>query len=306
MKSYESATLQNGQELGQFCRSGRQPGFDIIPAVPELIGSDVLYRKWEPPPQGGPARGVFLLVHGLGAQSARWNLLADHLAGAGFTSYGIELRGFGLTPERPLGHVRSLRVWERDILTLKETIASENPGARLFLLGESVGGLLAFNASCRFPAAFDGLVLVAPYFKNALRFPLSSYLTLAAWAPFRPSKTISLAYTSAMITRDADFRAALDADPGELRVSSLACLISILREQGRAKKLAARLLVPPLFLIPGEDQLADSRACRRLFARLPLADKTILEYPEMLHALSIDLGRETVFRDIRDWADRRL
>ena len=274
--------------------------------MPELIGSDVLYRKWEPAPQGGPARGVFLLVHGLGAQSSRWNLLADHLAGAGFASYGIELRGFGLTPERPRGHVRSLRVWERDILTLKETIASENPGARLFLLGESVGGLLAFNAAYRFPAAFDGLVLIAPYFKNALRFPLSSYLTLAAWAPFRPSTTISLAYTSALITRDADIRAALDADPGELRVGSLACLISILREQGRARKLATRLSSPALFLIAGADRLADNRAARRLFTRLPIADKTILEYPGMFHALSIDLGREKVFGDIREWADRRV
>jgi len=274
--------------------------------VPELVGRDVLYRRWAALPRTGHAKGAFLLVHGLGAQSARWGPLAEHLAGAGFASYAIELRGFGLTPERPRGHIPSLRVWEKDILTLRETVASENPGARLFLLGESVGGLLAFNAACRFPGAFDGLVLIAPYFKNALRFPLSSYLTLAAWAPFRPSKTISLAYTSAMITRDADLGAALDADPGELRVGSLACLISIQSEQGRAKRLAPRLLGPPLFLIPGEDRLADSRAGRRLFARLTLADKAILEYPGMFHALSIDLGREKVFRDIQDWAGRRL
>ncbi len=90
---------------------GAAARFAIIPAVPELIGKDVLYRKWEARPQGAPAKGVFLLVHGLGAQSARWTFLAEYLAGAGWDSYGIELRGYGLTPERPRGHVDSLGVW---------------------------------------------------------------------------------------------------------------------------------------------------------------------------------------------------
>jgi alpha-beta hydrolase superfamily lysophospholipase len=278
----------------------------MIPAVPELAGNDVLYRKWEARTQGEPAKAVFLLVHGLGAQSARWTFLAEYLAGAGWGSYAIELRGYGLAPERPRGHVDSLRVWERDVLKLRETIAAENPGRKIFLLGESIGALVAFNAVCRYPTASDGLVLMSPDFKNGLKFPLSAYLTLAALVLFRPKKTIPVPFTSAMCTRDAAYQAVMDADPGELRIGSLACLMSIMREQGRSKKLAARLGIPVFFLIPGRDYLVDERASRKLFAKLCFADKTILEYPEMLHALSIDLGREKVFRDILDWAGPRV
>jgi alpha-beta hydrolase superfamily lysophospholipase len=273
--------------------------------MPELIGTDVLYRKWEARLPGAPAKGIFLLVHGLGAQSSRWNFLAEYLAGAGWASYAPELRGYGLTPERPRGHVGSLRVWEGDVLALRETIAAENPGRKIFLLGESVGGLVAFNAVCRHPGAFNGLVLMSPDFKNGLKFPLSSYLTLAACILFHPQKTIPIPYTSAMLTRDAAYQAVMDAHPGELRAGSLACLMSIMREQGKVKKLAPTLNIPVLFLIPGTDYLVDERASRRLFAKLPAADKTIVEYPEMLHALSIDLGREKVFRDILDWAGPR-
>jgi alpha-beta hydrolase superfamily lysophospholipase len=273
--------------------------------VPELVGTDVLYRKWEARPRGEPAKGVFLLVHGLGSQSARWDFLAEYLAGTGWTSYAVELRGLGLTPERPRGHVDSLRVWERDVLTLREMVAAENPGRKMFLLGESVGGLIAFNAACRYPAAFDGLVLISPDFKNGLKFPISAYLTLAALFLFHPKKTIPIPYTSAMCTRDATYRALLDADPGELRIGSLACLMSILREQGKAKKLAGRLGTPALFLLSGVDYLVDERAGRNLFTKLRVTDKTIVEYPEMLHALSIDLGREKVFGDILDWAGPR-
>ncbi len=273
--------------------------------MPELIGTDVLYRRWEARPRTAPAKAAFLLVHGLGAQSARWGFLADSLADAGYASYALELRGFGLTPERPRGHVASLRVWERDVLTLREKIAAENPGGKIFLLGESVGGLVAFNAVCRHPSAFDGLVLISPDFKNGLKFPASAYLTMAGLILFRPKKTIPIPFTSAMCTRDAAHRESLDADPGELRIGSLACLMSIMREQSAAKKLASTVGLPVLFLISGTDLLVDERAGRKLFAKLPVADKALLEYPEMLHALSIDLGRDKVFRNILDWVGPR-
>jgi alpha-beta hydrolase superfamily lysophospholipase len=274
--------------------------------MPELIGSDILYRRWESSPPADASRAVFLLVHGLGAHSARWEFLAMFLARNGYASYGIELRGFGQTPDRPRGHVDSLRVWERDILALREIIVRENPDRRFFLLGESIGGLLAFNLSCRHPGAFAGQVLISPDFKNGLKFPLSAYLTIGALILFRPQKTIRVPYDSAMCTRDENYRAVMDADPAEMRIASLRCLLSILAEQGRSKRLAKKLKTPSLFLISGRDLLVDEETSRRLFEKLALPDKTLIEYPDMLHALSIDLGREQVFRDIVDWTAKRI
>jgi acylglycerol lipase len=274
--------------------------------MPELIGTDVLYRRWDVVPSADAARAVFLLVHGLGAQSARWEFLAGFLARNGYASYGIELRGFGQTPDRPRGHVDSLLVWENDILGLREIVARENPGRKIFLLGESIGGLLAFNLVCRHPEAFAGQVLISPDFKNGLKFPLSAYLTIGALLLFRPRKTIRVPYDSAMCTRDTDYRAVMDANPDELRVASLKCLLSILGEQGRSKRLAKKLGTPSLFLISGRDLLVDEEAGRELFKKLTFLDKTLIEYPDMLHALSIDIGREQVFRDIVDWTSKRV
>jgi alpha-beta hydrolase superfamily lysophospholipase len=64
------------------------------------------FRRWASP----PVKAVFILVHGLGAHSARWDFLASFLAGNGYASYGIEPKGFGRTPKRPRGHVDSYRV----------------------------------------------------------------------------------------------------------------------------------------------------------------------------------------------------
>jgi len=274
--------------------------------MPELVGTDILYRKWEASPPGAAPKAVFVLVHGLGAHSARWGFLAEALSASGFASYGIELRGFGRSPDRPRGHVDSLRVWERDILALGELAACENPGRKLFLLGESIGSLLGFNLACRYPDAFAGQALISPDFKNGLKFPLSSYLTLAGLLFVRPRKTIGVPFDAAMCTRDTEYQAVMDRNPDELRVASLKCLMSILAEQMRSPRLAARLRVPSLFLISGTDFLVDERASRKLFGKLALDDKEMVEYPEMHHALSIDLGRDKVFRDIVAWAERRI
>ena len=273
--------------------------------MPGLTGTDVLYRKWDAAPAGAAPRAAFLLVHGLGAHTARWDFLADALARNGYASYGIELRGFGRTPERPQGHVDSLRVWERDILSLRGTVVRENPGRKIFVLGESIGGLLAFNLVCRHPEVFAGQVLISPDFKNGLKFPLSAYLTIGALILFKPQKTIGVPYTSAMCTRDIAYQGVMNANPDELRIASLKCLMSILSEQGKSKRLAKELRTPSLFLISGTDLLVDERASRELFGKLALEDKTLLEYPDMLHALSIDLGRERVFQDIVGWAQKR-
>jgi alpha-beta hydrolase superfamily lysophospholipase len=274
--------------------------------MPDLLGTDILYRRWDARPDAVSARAVFLLVHGLGAHGDRWRFVAEELATNGFTSYAIELRGFGRSPERPRGHVDSLRIWERDILDLRETIVRENPGKPVLLLGESVGGLVAFNLACRYPDAFAAAVLMSPDFKNGLKFPLSAYLKIAAFVLVKPRATLDIPFTSAMCTRDDVYRAEMDANPDELRIASVRCLMSILAEQSKSARLARKLRTPSLFLLAGTDHLVDERAGRKVFAKILLADKKLIDYPEMLHALSIDLGRDRVCRDIIDWVGGRI
>ncbi len=266
----------------------------------------MLFRRWDASPAPASPNAVFLLVHGLGAHSARWNFLAGYLAERGFASYAVELRGFGRTPERPRGHIDSFRVWDRDILELRDIIGKDFPGRKVFLLGESMGGLLAFNLACRNADKFSGQVLIAPAFKNGMKFPPSVYLKLVAFILFKPAMTVDLPFTSEMVSRDTDYLAVMNANPDEIREASLKCLFNFLPDQAGSGKLAKKLAVPTLFLIPGVDVLVDERAGRKMFDKLLLADKTLLEYPDMLHALSIDLGREKVFEDILDWVAPRI
>jgi alpha-beta hydrolase superfamily lysophospholipase len=267
-------------------------------------GSDPLYRRWLP--SAASPKAVFLLVHGLGAHSARWNFWADHSIGRGYACYALDLRGFGRTPERPRGHVDSFEVWRRDILALRETIGRDFPDQKVFLAGESMGGLIAYDVAARFPEAFAGAVVMAPAFKNGMKFPLSTYLKIACFLPFAPRHMIDLPFTSEMATRDQDYAAVMNADPDELRSASLKTMSGFLPLQARAGRLAKSFAPPVLFLVPGVDHLVNESGARKMFSKLAAADKTLIEYPDMFHALTIDLGREKVFADVLDWADKRI
>ena len=270
--------------------------------MPELIGSDILYRRW--PANGNQA--VLLLVHGMGAHSARWNFLADYFAPKGFPCYALELKGFGATPERPRGHIDSFNIYYSDIFKLYEIVKQEQPGRPVYLLAESMGGLIAFMMACQYPEKFAGQILISPAFQNGMKFQLSAYLTLISQIFINPKKTVAMPFTSAMCTRDLAYQKVMDNNPDESRVASLKLLINILFAQLAALKLAKTLRLPSLFLIAGQDYLVNENAARQLFGKLPLKEKTLIEYPEMLHALSIDLGREQVFADIHSWLKRRL
>lgn len=274
--------------------------------MPELQGTDFLFRRWDASPSPASPKAAFLLVHGLGAHSARWDFLAGHFAGRGCASYAIELRGFGRTPERPRGHNGSFRTWDRDILELRGVIERDFPGKKVILLGESMGGLIAFNLACLNPDKFAGQVLIAPAFKNGMKFPLSAYVKLAVFLLFNPKLMVDVPFTSEMVTRDPEYLKVMNASPDELRVASLRLLADFMPEQRRARRLVKTLGVPTLFLIPGADHLVDERAGRKIFEKISLPDKTLIEYSDMLHALSIDLGRERVFRDILDWTAKRV
>lgn len=268
----------------------------------ELINSGILYRKWTAPNN----KAAILLVHGLGAHTARWNFLADFFVQQGYSSYGIELEGFGQTPDQPRGHIDSFDIYYRDILSLLEIIKKENPGKKVFLLGESMGGLIAFTLACLYPENFAGQVLISPAFANGMKFPITAYLTLAAFVLIDPKRTIEVPFNSAMCTRDVAYQNVMNNNPDELRVASLKLLVDVLFVQMKALRLAKGLKVPSLFLISGKDLLVDERAGRKVFKGLALQDKTLIEYPEMLHALSIELGREKVFNDINNWLGKRV
>jgi alpha-beta hydrolase superfamily lysophospholipase len=184
---------------------------------------------------------------------------------------------------------------------LLSLIQKENPGKKVFVLGESLGGLIAFVMASLYASDLAGLIAISPYFKSSLKLPFYEYPLIFLSLLYNPRKLFHIPFNAAMITRDPEHQKVIDSDPRELRLSSSGLLFMILMEQLRAKRLAKRIELPTLFLLAGKDLLVDPKQSKAVFKHLKTADKTLIEYPEMLHALSIEAGREKVFSDILAW-----
>lgn len=264
-------------------------------------GTGITYRRWlakEP-------KAIFLLVHGLGAHSARWDFLSGFFLQKGISSYAIELRGFGET-KNPKGHINSLRTYNEDICALREMIVKENSDKKVFLIGESMGGLISFLVAAEKPGIFDGLVCISPAFGNRLKLGISEYFKIAFSLMFNPKEQFDLHFTSEMCTRDRDYQRVMNEDPREYRLASAKLLFEIITAQLKSGNMKNRINIPVLFLLAGEDQLVDPGVSKRIFNGLTVKNKSLIEYKEMRHALSIEAGREKVFEDILEWTKKRI
>ncbi|MBL7071583.1 MAG: alpha/beta hydrolase [Candidatus Omnitrophica bacterium] len=261
----------------------------------------IIYKEWK----AASADAVFLLVHGLGAHTGRWIFLADFFLKRNISSYAIELRGFGETKGLK-GHIDSFKTYLNDIAGLREIIAKENKGKKIFLIGESVGGLISFLTASVLPDFFAGLISISPAFASKLKAtPLAYFKTLAPLI-YNPKKQFPIPFDSKMCTRDTEYQRTMNSDLREHRLATSRFIFELIKAQLSCNIFSKIVDVPVLFLLSGNDKLVIPEATRRVFNRLRAKDKKIIEYPRMYHALSIDLDKEKVFNDILDWVEKRI
>ncbi|MYM57572.1 alpha/beta hydrolase [Thalassovita mangrovi] len=113
----------------------------------------------------GAARDVIVLIHGIGAAGERWNNPAGLLAGAtGAQVVVLDLRGHNRSSGRRYD-LNRIGQYEDDLAQVIAAIRSENPGARVWLAGHSMGGgvVLRFALKADRPQV-AGYLLFAPVF----------------------------------------------------------------------------------------------------------------------------------------------
>jgi alpha-beta hydrolase superfamily lysophospholipase len=119
--------------------------------------------------RAGGTRGPVLLVHGFAQNRYAWHLpsrsLANHLAIAGFDVFNLDLRGHGRSLQ--LGPRRSRSVEDyvsEDLPTAIGEVQSLSGGRPVFVVGHSLGGLVAYAAAPALVGAVAGIVSIgSPY-----------------------------------------------------------------------------------------------------------------------------------------------
>ena len=102
-------------------------------------GLKIATRTWRPE---GAVRGIMILVHGFNSHSGYFAWAAERFAGDGFATYALDHRGRGRS-EGERFYVEKFSDWLEDVDKLVGIARTENPGLPVYMLGHSVGGVIA-------------------------------------------------------------------------------------------------------------------------------------------------------------------
>ena len=274
---------------------------EITDHVTAKDGTRLLYRQ---NPVENKRAGI-LIVHGLGEHSGRYARLTEHLASAGFSVFSYDHRGHGQSQGKR-GHIANFQEYTDDLEMMLEmfrkTLSSKAP---FFLLGHSMGGLIALNFALHNNEKMDGLIISSPGLAPAAKPPVAKVAAARLMSVILPSFSFDNELDVQFLSHDQNVVDAYVADSLVHRRITARWGIEFMKTSEQTLRDAPLLKVPVLMQIAGDDRLTNPEASRIFFKNITSDDKTLRVYDEMYHEIynEKEVYRKQVIADLEDWLD---
>ena len=261
-----------------------------------------LYRQsWRP---AAPPRAVVVNLHGLGDHSGLYPMVADYIVGREMAVHAFDMRGNGRS-DGPRGYVERWSQYLEDLARFLALVGTDDPGRPVFLIGNSLGGLIALEYALRTPDGLRGVVTVsAPLGELSVPAPLLALgrVMSRVWPRFSLETGMDLSG----LARDPTVAEQILADPLFHRRGTARLSTEVTTAIARVRSGADSFRLPLLVLHGSDDRMVSPVGSRQFAARAGSPDKQLIEYPGGYHALFADHGREQVLADVAGWIEARL
>jgi len=263
-------------------------------------GLKIATRSWQP---AAKPRAVMILIHGFNAHSAYMTWPAEQFAARGLACYALDLRGRGKS-EGERFYVEKFADYLGDVDGLVRRARSENPGLPVFVLGHSVGGVIAASYVFEHQAEIAGLI--SESFAYDVGLPDAASLLVKGISHLAPHLHV---YTlkNEIFSRDPEAVARMNNDPLIEKESQPAeTSAEVLRAADRLTENFPKFTLPVLILHGTADKATRPAGSQRFYDMAGSKDKTLKLYEGHFHDLLNDVGKEAVAADIEAWIDARL
>lgn len=270
----------------------------------QFIGAgstELYYQSWKP--IGRPQASV-AITHGFGEHGGRYFNLVKHLVPPGYAVYALDHRGHGRSPGKR-GHINRWNEYRDDVRGFIRLIRHHEPNLPVFLLGHSLGGLIALEYVLRDPDGLKGVIVSGPLLVQA-RISPAIIAVARILSRLMPSLAIKTGLDAAALSRDPAVVKEYQEDPlvhsyGTPRLST-----EITAAQRWTNAHAADINLPIMMILGGQDKLVSPEGGRRFFAHVTFADKELKEYPDAYHEPHNDVIADHVIWDVRRWLEAHL
>ncbi len=267
----------------------------------ETLPSGIVYRYW---PVDQP-RATILLIHGLGEHSGRYQHVAEAFNAKGFTVLAPDHLGHGESPGTRV-FVEQFDDYLTGVRECRAIIDQQCPGVPCFVLGHSMGGLIAGRLLLEYQQQYRGALLSGPAF--AAEAPPSGLVMfigrlLAKIAP----KAGMIALDASGVSRDPQVVAAYNADPLVNHGKITAALgVALFDAMAEVMSRAAEIKLPLLVMHGDADTMAAPKGSEQFAAAVSSSDKTLTLLPGLYHEIFNEPEGANIIAAYAEWIESRL
>lgn len=106
-------------------------------------------------------KATILINHGFAEHLGRYEHVAEYLNVSGYSVYRYDLRGHGKSKGQR-GYISDYNLFTRDAEAMVALIKKENPKAKIFMLGHSMGGMVNLLYALDNPNKLEGQIFSGP------------------------------------------------------------------------------------------------------------------------------------------------
>ncbi len=250
-------------------------------------------------------RAALVVTHGYAEHSERYAPFAEFLTDHGVAVYALDHRGHGRS-EGERANIKVFREFVHDLSRFVEYVREQHPNPPRFLLGHSMGGVVAAQLVLERPYQVEGVVLSAPYLQNATKVsPL--LLKMSGFVSRVLPGLPTLKLDAGLISRDEAVVEAYSSDPAVYTGGTKARIGSEMLAAGRYVLGRAHNVTLPMLVLHGSaDGIADPAGSQTFFERAASEDKTLKVYDGFYHEILNEPGKQEVYEDVLEWLVARL
>jgi acylglycerol lipase len=171
-----------------------------------LKGLRLYYQAWIP----DQPKAVVQFMHGFSEHSGHFPFLVERLLASGYAMYVKDHRGHGRS-EGEKTDVDSYLDYVEDEKRMRDIISGKHPGIPVFVIGYSLGAVLAGNFAVQYEQLVKGVVLVSIGSRIKVN-PLERFL-LNLLLAIRPRRRFWVKLEGKTLTSNPEMARSYDSDP---------------------------------------------------------------------------------------------
>ena len=266
-------------------------------------GTSIYWKGWVP---DNSPKAIVHVIHGYAEHIDRYGNVVNELLPAGYAVFGTDHRGHGKSQGKR-GHVKSFQEFIDDEKQFRhDVIRARFPGIPYFVLGHSMGSLIAMNYVEQNAEDVKGLVLSGTGSQPGTDIPKILLTLTKILSKILPAVHVKSPLPPEFISRDMAVVKAYIDDPLVYNVITPRLAHEMNRYVVIGAQNAFKIKIPVLIQLGSRDTAFSGQ--KELFEMIGAKDKTFKQYEGLKHEVYNELvaDRVKVLADLRSWLDRHV